>query len=176
MFAYLLILFAIVTRVAPHAAWFNFTAVGGSLLFFGARRPLREAILPLALLASTDYYLTAYIYAYPFHVASYLVTWGWYAAIMILGARLLNGNPRAGRIAGAAVLSSTSFFALSNFAVWAGLGMYPHSISGLAACFAAGVPFYRNDLISTMLVAGLAFGAPQLASHLARMHQTSHSA
>ena len=37
--AYLLIALAILTRVAPHPGWFSFTAVGGALLFFGARRP-----------------------------------------------------------------------------------------------------------------------------------------
>ncbi|MBV8672218.1 MAG: hypothetical protein JOZ33_02180, partial [Acidobacteriaceae bacterium] len=55
---YLLILLAILSRVVPHPAWLNFTAVGGSLLYFGARRPLRQVILPVALLAATDYYLT----------------------------------------------------------------------------------------------------------------------
>jgi len=46
MTAYLLILVAILSRVAPlsHHAWWNFTAVGGSLLFFGARRPLKQRL------------------------------------------------------------------------------------------------------------------------------------
>ena len=48
MFAFLLILLAIVSRVAPHPAWLNFTAVGGGLLYFGARRPLVQAVLPAA--------------------------------------------------------------------------------------------------------------------------------
>ena len=67
MSAYLLILLAVLSRIAvlPHLPWLNFTAVGGSLIFFGARRPLRQAILPVALLAATDYYLTVYAYNYP---------------------------------------------------------------------------------------------------------------
>jgi len=32
----------------------------------------------------------------------------------------------------------------------------------LGACYVAGLPFYRNDLISTTIVAGLAFGVPVL--------------
>jgi hypothetical protein len=55
MFALFLILLAIVSRLAPHPAWLNFTAVGGGLLYFGARRPLMQAVLPVALLAGTDY-------------------------------------------------------------------------------------------------------------------------
>ena len=40
--------------------------------------------------------------------------------------------------------------------------MYPRTLAGLGACFAAAVPFYRNDLLSTTVVAGLAFGVPVL--------------
>jgi hypothetical protein len=38
MIAYLLLLVAVLTRVLPHAGMYNFTAVGGVLLYFGARR------------------------------------------------------------------------------------------------------------------------------------------
>ena len=92
MSAYLLLLLAVVSRVVPHPAWLNFTAVGGGLLFFGARRPLWQLIFPVALLAGSDYYLTTFAYGYPFHLASYLVTWFWYAAIVALGAGMLKGQ------------------------------------------------------------------------------------
>ena len=47
----------------------------------------------LAALAATDYYLTVFVYNYPFHTSAYLVTWAWYAAICLLGHGLLNGRP-----------------------------------------------------------------------------------
>jgi hypothetical protein len=40
--------------------------------------------------------------------------------------------------------------------------MYSHTLSGLITCYAAGIPFYRNDVASTAIVAGLAFGVPVL--------------
>ena len=40
--------------------------------------------------------------------------------------------------------------------------MYPRTLDGLAACLAAGVPFYRNDLVSTGLFLAIAFGVPVL--------------
>lgn len=165
MSSFLLILLAIVSRVLPHT-WVNFTAVGGSLLFFGARRPLRQAILPIALLACTDYYLTVYAYNYAFHVQAYLLTWVWYAAVILLGRILLRDHVSAVRAGAATLLSATSFFAVSNYAVWAGLGMYPHSAAGLAACYTAALPFYRNDLVSTALVVGVVFGLPALVRRL----------
>jgi hypothetical protein len=44
--------------------------------------------------------------------------------------------------------------------------MYPHSLAGLAACYLAGLPFYRNDLVSTALTVGALFGLPVLAARI----------
>jgi len=166
MFAYALLLLAVVSRVVPHPAWFSFTAVGGSLLYFGARRPWWQAIVPLAALAATDYYLTVYAYSYPFHVQNYLVTWAWYGAAMILGRVLLGRRANAGRVIGASIASSTSFFLVSNFMVWFGSAMYPRTAGGLGVCYLAGLPFYRNDLMATTLVAAFAFAAPVLVRRM----------
>ena len=166
MFAYVLLLMAFLSHVLPHP-WFSFTAVGGSLLYFGARRPLWQAVFPVALLAAADYYLTVYAYRYPFHADAYLLTWAWYALVACLGYLVLRTSHSAPRVVGAALVSSTSFFVVSNYAVWAGTGsFYPHTMAGLATCMTAGLPFYRNDVISTVLVAGLAFGIPELAKQL----------
>jgi hypothetical protein len=154
--------------VLPHP-WLSFTAVGGALLVFGARRPLWQGTLPLALLAGADYYLTVFAYRYPFHVDAYLLTWAWYALAMIFGRALLAESHSAPRVVGAALLSSTSFFLVSNYAVWGSAGsFYPHTFTGLATCYAAALPFYRNDVLSTTLVVSLVFGLPALAARLHR--------
>jgi hypothetical protein len=149
----------------------NFTAVGAGLLFFGARRPLREMALPLLALVATDYYLTTVFYHYAFHTSAYLVTWAWYAAVIILGRILLHRQVSVTRVIVAPVIASTSFFLISNYAVWIGSLMYPHTMAGLTACYAAALPFYRNDLLSTTLLTGLAFGLPALAHRLADQKQ-----
>ena len=166
MFAFALIFAAVLSHVLPHP-WISFTAVGGSLLVFGARRPLWQAVFPLALLAAADYYLTVYAYRYPFHTNAYLLTWAWYALAIVFGRVILRESQTAPRVIGAALLSSTSFFVVSNYAVWGGAGsFYAHTMAGLATCFVAAVPFYRNDVISTLLVVGLVFGLPALAARL----------
>jgi hypothetical protein len=168
--AYLLLLFAVLSRLAlaatPHPEWFNFTAMGGALLYFGARRSWREMLAPLAVLMATDYFLTVYAYHYSFRWQGYVPTWVWYVAAMVLGQILLKARTTFVRVAAGALLGPTSFFLLSNYAVWAGSGMYPKTLSGLGACFVAALPFYRNDLISTALVAGVAFGVPVLVRRL----------
>lgn len=159
MGAYLLILVAVFSRVIPHA-WMNFTAVGAGLLYFGSRRPLRESALPVLALMGTDYYLTVFAYHYPFHTSAYLITWAWYAAAIVLGRILLHRQVTISRLIAAPVLASTSFFVVSNYAVWVGSVMYPHSLAGLGACYVAALPFYANDVLSTTLITGLAFGLP----------------
>jgi DMSO reductase anchor subunit len=162
--AYLLLIAALLSRVVPHSGWFGFTAVGGSLLYFGARRNWRELLLPVAALGVVDYYLTTHVYAYDFVWQAYLVTWTWYAAALVLGRILLSKQVSVLRVASAAILGPTSFFLASNYAVWAGShfpgGMYAPGAGGLLTCLVAGLPFYGKDLISTGLVVTLAFGVP----------------
>ncbi len=170
MTAFLVLLLAAVSRLLPHAlhgVGLNFTAVGGGLLFFGARRPRWQGLLAAAVMAGTDVYLTCFVYNYAFHVAGYLLTWAWYLGVCLLGSVLLR-NVTPGRVALAAGGSATSFFLLSNLVVWLGSGMYAHTAAGMLGCFGAAVPFYANDLVSTGLTAGVLFGLPVVASQLVR--------
>lgn len=164
MIAYLLLLVAVLSRflVLSHVPWLNFTAVGAALLYFGARRSWREMLTPLAVLMATDYCLTVYAYHYPFHWEAYVPTWIWYAAAIVLGQILLSAKTGFWRVAAASLLGPTSFWLVSDYAVWAGGGMYPHTLAGLQACFMAAIPFYRNDLASTSLILAVAFGVPAL--------------
>ncbi len=160
--AYLLLVVAVLSRLVPHPDWLNFTAVGGALLYFGARRSWREMLAPLAAFMATDYCLTVFTYHYTFRWQAYVTTWAWYLAAMALGHILLHARTTFVRVAAGALLGPTSFFVVSNYAVWAAGGMYPRTLGGLGACYAAAVPFYRNDLASTAIMAGLAFGVPVL--------------
>jgi hypothetical protein len=173
MIAYLLLLLAVLSRVLvlPHTDWLNFTAVTAALLYFGAKRPWREMVTPLAVLVATDYCLTVYAYHYPFHWLVYLPTWIWYAAGMGLGQILLSGKANFLRVAAAAVLGPTGFFLISDYSVWVVSsadphGMYPHTLAGLMACYAAAIPFYRNDLASTAILLAAAFGVPVLVRRM----------
>ncbi len=124
---------------------------------------------------ATDYYLTVVTYRMAFHAQEYLITWVWYLAAIVLGSILLRERTSVLRVVSAALLSSSSFFAVSNYAVWAGSGMYPHSFGGLTACYAAALPFYRNDVISTLVVSGIAFGVEAAIRH-SRVDESSAAA
>ena len=150
MFSYFFVLAAVFTRILPHP-WFSFTAVGASLLVFGARRSPKLFILPVLALAAVDYYLTVFAYNYAFHVQDYLVTWAWYLGACWMGYAFLRKRANAGRVVGAALASSTSFF--------------------LATCYLAGLPFYRNDVLATTLLTSAVFAVPVLARRMADQWQ-----
>ncbi len=184
MLALLILVLAALSRLLPHIFHnlaFNFTAVGAGLLFFGSRRPRWQTVLAVAVMALMDVYLTTKVYGYAFHVEGYLLTWAWYAAVCLAGSALLR-KVTVLRVAGGVLASATSFYLLSNLAMWwnsASFGaasMYPRTASGLAACYVAGLPFYGNDLLSTGLFATVFFGLPVLAKRLAESRRSTPQA
>ncbi len=175
MTAFLVLLLAALSRLLPHALHgigLNVTAVGGGLLYFGARRPRWQIPFAVAVMALTDVYLTTEVYQYPFHVSGYLMTWVWYGAVCLIGSRVLRPTSVL-RVAAAVFASSTGFFLLSNLLVWMAGGLYSHSVTGLETCYIAALPFYGNDLVSTGLTSGVLFGLPVLAQHLVKAWQPS---
>jgi uncharacterized protein DUF6580 len=163
MLAYLFVLLAFAVRLAIpylHAYPFHFTPVAASLLFFGAYGSRRQLWIPVGLLAVSDVILSKFVYHYPVD-ASQIVSWAWYAAIILLGTRLRN-HEKPLWIGLAALASPISFFLISNFAAWAAFPMYPKTFAGLMSSYSLGVPFFRNDLIGTMLFTAVFFAIPAL--------------
>jgi uncharacterized protein DUF6580 len=163
MLAYVFLAFA----VAVHARFlplpFSFAPVTAALLYFGARRPRNEMWVPVAALAATGVYLSRSYYGYAVS-ADLLITWAWYAGVVLVGGMLAQ-KASALRIGAASVAGSVSFFLLSNFAVWAVWNMYPKTSGGLAMCYVAGLPFFRNAMVSDLFFAGVFFGIGYLVSH-----------
>jgi hypothetical protein len=162
MLAYLFLAFA----VAVHARFlplpFSFAPVTAALLYFGARRPRREMWIPVLALAATGVYLSLGVYHYPLS-ADLIITWVWYAGMILLGGMLAT-KASVVRVGATALAGSVSFFVISNFAVWAAGTMYPRTLSGLATCYVAGLPFYRNAFVSDMFFTALFFGIGYLVS------------
>jgi hypothetical protein len=67
-------------------------------------------------------------------------------------------------IALGAIAGATGYFLLSNFGVWLSGGLdinnipYPKTAFGLVDCFAAGVPFYKMSIYSTLFFSTILFG------------------
>ena len=169
MLAYLFVILAFASRFLPHP-W-HFTPVGAALLFFGARASRRQMWFPVTMLALSDVILSKFVYGMGLDLGV-LASWAWYAGIVLLGTRLRD-NAKPLWIGASALASATSFFLISNFAVWLGSTMYPKTVSGLVTCYAAGIPFYQRDVLGTLLFTALMFSAPALLKLPRRARTTS---
>jgi hypothetical protein len=157
LLALALILLATALRIAPHP-W-NFTPVGAMALFSGAvLRDRRLAFLfPLLALFLGDIFV-GFHKLVPFVYASFLIN-------IAIGLWLRDRRALA-RISLATLLAALQFFLVTNFAVWQLLGSFPHTASGLVACYVAGIPFFWNTLAGDALYATLLFGSFALAERL----------
>jgi hypothetical protein len=136
-------------RLAPHP-W-NFTPLIAIALFSGsqARKVGTGVLVTLLALALSDAVM-----------GFYNGFWDVYAAALVpvfLG-RLIGDRAGARSIGLAALASSLSFFTITNFMVWAGGHMYPHTAAGLTACFTAALPFYRNQVLGDAFFTLALFG------------------
>jgi hypothetical protein len=157
MLAYLFVLLAIASRFLPHPdGWVQFTPLGAALLYFGARAPRTRMWIPLVALIAADVYLTRVTYAYPL-TADHVVTWAWYAGVIVLGGALLGRQISPLRVAAGSLAASIAFFVASNFAVWAVWHMYPKTLGGLATAYVAAIPFFRNQVLADLLFAAVLF-------------------
>jgi len=135
---------------------YGVTPLAGAALAAGAAfpSPLVAVTVPLAALTISNLVLPSY--------DSLVMTAVVYAAFawpVLLGGMVRNG--RLLTIMGGALASSLVFFVTTNFAYWCLSNDYPHTLPGLLACFAAGLPFYRwmpvGDLVwSLVFMGGLA--------------------
>lgn len=161
MVIYLYVLGAVLFRILPHP-W-NFTPMAAMFLFSGAlfKRRSLSLLVPLAALLVSDYAVDLIIYRGVYHWLS-PITWIGFLMIGLLGWTLrgkLHGKLNWLRIGGASVAGSTLFFLFTNFGVWAAWSMYSHTMAGLTACYAAGIPFYANDLIGDLIWNAVMFGS-----------------
>ena len=167
---YLIIALAIAARFIPGAA--NFSPVYAGLLFGGVYLKRRDSIwFPILLLAGSDLLVNALLYQTSFQWMQTL-NWVAFAGIVVVGwwlqKRVTMRNVLVASVAGPSV-----FFLISNFAVWLVGGMYPPTPGGLAACYAAAIPFYGNSLISAVLFSGILFGAYEYYLRRAHSHQVA---
>ena len=80
-------------------------------------------------------------------------------ALLGRGLRRPVGSAGAGlaRLAACSVAPSIAFYLTTNLAVWASQSMYPKTAAGLAECYAAAVPFFRQMLAGDVAYTAVLF-------------------
>lgn len=151
-------------RLVPHPP--NFSPIDAMALFSGAYlgRRLLAFVAPLAALLLSDLVLGFY--------AGMWVQYFTVALVVLIGWGVLDRISLV-RVAGAAVASSALFFLVTNFGTWALSGMYPLTVSGLAACYFAAIPFFQNTVAGDLFFSGLLFGGFALLERALPILQSS---
>lgn len=145
------------SRLLPHPP--NVTPLAAMALLGGAYLGGRQALIfPLLALFASDLFLGLHG-TIPFVYLPFLLT-------ALLGRRLLSSDRGAGRVLSASLAGSILFFAVSNLGTWWTQELYPHDFPGLAACYAAAVPFLRNSVLGDLFFTGLLFGLERASLHL----------
>ncbi|MDR2469435.1 MAG: hypothetical protein LBD27_03005 [Tannerella sp.] len=159
----LMILLAAVSRLIPHPM--GFAPIAGMALFGAAYYSKRywAYIIPIAAMMLSDLALNLWVYsAYTAgHLSWMAYTYGSLALIVLMGTFVLK-KVRILNLAVSAVGASVIFYLVSNFGVWLSSGMYPHTWSGLEACYVAALPFFRNGLAGDLVYTAVLFGAFEL--------------
>ncbi|MBI4128010.1 MAG: hypothetical protein HY459_02970 [Parcubacteria group bacterium] len=149
LIASLLILLIILGRILPHQ-W-NVAPVAAAALLAGAILPRIWAIaVPFFGMLVSDFSIG--FYEFPVMLSVYVS----FIAAAFIGGWVRSFTPH--RIVLASLASSTLFFLVTNFAVWATADWYPKTFSGLGLSYLLGLPFFRNTLLGDLLYTGLLFG------------------
>lgn len=137
-----LIAVAIIGRFVPHL-W-NMTPIAAVAIVAGARLGWKWGItLPILAMVISDLFIG--FYSLPILLSVYLS----FAFAGVIGFSVRKTG-KVGVVIGGSALSATIFFFVTNTAVWQWGLMYPHTLSGLAASYIAGLPFFQNQLIGDL--------------------------
>ena len=150
----LMIFAAAFVRLLPHPP--NFAPIAAMALFGGAyfNKKWAAFLVPLAAMFITDLILG-------FHATMWAVYLS-FALIVVIGMMMLK-EQKIGNIFFASVISSVSFFIITNFGIWISTSYYEKTAIGLAACYTAAIPFFHQTLLSDLFFVGVLFGLYFLA-------------
>ena len=137
----------------------GFSPMFAVCLFGGAiyRSRVTSLWIPMAVWLAGDFLIL--VIAGDFRTAFYPNQPVVYVSFLVCAAMgfVLRSNRSVGRIAGAGLTSCLLFFLLTNFGSWLSLSVYEPTFAGLMNCYAAGLPFLRNSLISTAIFSCVLF-------------------
>ena len=135
------ILMAFLFRLIPHIP--NVTPITAVALFSGVYFTNKKYafIIPMAAMFLSDLVLG-------FSSISLFV----YAAFILVGYIGIASKKMSIKTI---LLSSISFFVITNFGVW--LFAYPKSLNGLMECYTLAIPFFRNSLIGDFVFSGVLY-------------------
>lgn len=135
----------------------NVTPVAAMALFGASMFPKKwmSFLFPLMIMLLSDFFIGFYsIFLMAFVYSAFVVT-------ALLGL-LLKKKISLARVIMFSLLSSISFFVITNFGVWAEGLWYPMTWEGLVQTYVMAIPFFRYELLGTLGYSLLFFGLFEL--------------
>lgn len=146
-----LVLLAVAARLLPHPP--NFTPLAACAMFSGFLFRGRAAFLvPIAAMLASDLVVGLYD---PRLMA---LVYGSLVLPTVLGRLVGRDGIRWHAVGAFSLAGSILFFLITNFGVWAFSGGYPRTGAGLAACYAAALPFFKYTIAGDLCWCGALFG------------------
>jgi hypothetical protein len=141
----------------PELAWSGFSPVIAIALFSGfiIKQKDMSFMLPLLALFISDAVIQL-LYSQDMFPYAGFYNGQWKNYLILMTATLigwaLKGRNYSSLMTGA-IAAPTVFFLMSNFGVWMSATevTYTKDFSGLMTCYTAGLPFYKNALIATLV-------------------------
>ena len=161
LFLYFIGLIAL-SRLIPHPP--NFTPVIAMAVFmpYLSRNVYSAMLVPLLAMFVSDLYLG-------FHSSMF-----WVYISILLGTTLSHYTMSIKKtyvhLGSNALVSSTIFFVITNFAVWMSGTMYPLTLDGLIICYTMAIPFFRNTLAGTLFYVSLLGLVSYSATNISRRY------
>lgn len=152
----LMVFIAAFIRLLPHPP--NVAPIAAMALFGGAyfNKKSMAFLVPLAAMILTDAIIGFYSFVWMVYLS--------FALIVAIGIFMLKKISVKNLIL-ASVSASVSFFAITNFGVWALGTLYPKTPAGLLECYTAAIPFFQYSLIGDLFFVGIMFGVYELVKH-----------
>lgn len=133
----------------------NFSTIGSLALFCGAiaGRQKFSVLIPFAALLIGDLMMagTGRLYSDYFFQGYFLYVYVAFFITWLIG-RFFKENLGFRNLILASIISSVSFFLITNFGSWLQLGFYSKDFSGLIQAYIAGLSFYKNDIFSNFFL------------------------
>ncbi|MCX6320055.1 MAG: hypothetical protein NTW29_22440 [Bacteroidetes bacterium] len=140
----------------PELAWSGFSPVIAIALFSGfiSRQKNMSFLLPLLSLFISDVVIQV-LYTQGIFPYAGFYDGQWKNYLVLLLSTLIGWGLRGKKLStvfAGALVAPTVFFLISNFMVWTGAEVaYSRDFSGLMNSYIAGLPFYKNALLATIV-------------------------
>ena len=169
------ILLTMCSRIVPHI-W-NFSPIGAVCLFGAAyfEKKWQAYFVPLLAVWGSDIYISNIIFPQNSTFTLFYDGFYWqyisYICIIFIASFVFQ-KINVVRVIGGSFIATFLFFFISNFGVWVGSTMYPHTLQGIIECYIAALPFLGGTFMGDFLYSSVLFGSFSFAQNKIPLLQT----